>query len=205
MGFLSASVAVTRYAVNGEIAEPFMETVAKGLSANVIQEINGDPQKRSVGWAPFDKPYTPDFSAASFVVADTVVFCLRIDKKSLPAGTVKKMYAAEVDRRLRESGREFLSKDEKKEVKEHVENVLLIRMPSVPAVYDVLWKYGEQRLYFFSTQKAAKDELETLFYKSFGAPLIPLFPFTTAETSCGLTDAQIDSLAQAAPSTFATE
>ncbi len=205
MGFLSPSVAVTRYAVNGVIAEPFMEKVAEGLKKNVIQEINGEPLKRSVGWAPFERAYTPDFSASSFVVADYVIFCLRIDKKSLPAGVVRKMYAAEVDRRLRESGREFLSKDEKKEVKEHVENVLYLKMPAVPSVFDVVWRYADNRLFFFSTQKAAKDELETLFYKSFGAPLIPLFPFTTAELSSGLDPAGLDSLAAAAPSSFATE
>lgn len=136
------------------------------------------------------------------MVGPHIVFSLRIDKKALPAKVVKKHCAIEEKKRLAESGRDFLSREEKKQVREHVDLVLLSRIPSTPNIFDVLWNVEDKSLWLFSTQNAAREELESLFFQSFGVTLIPLFPFTAAELACGLSDKEKDQLAAIAPASF---
>ena len=108
----------------------------------------------------------------------------------------------EEKRRLKESDREFLSKNEKKQVKEDVKAMLLARVPSVPHVFDLIWDYEKQRVWFYSTQKAANEELESLFLKSFNISLIKLFPYTLADTELGLSEQEKDLLMKLSPALF---
>ena len=202
MGFLSSSSTFTRYFINGSIEGPLAETVREGLEANIIAEIDNQEEDRAFGWTSFESPYAPDFNASSVVVGSYFVFALRIDKKVLPAKIVQRLLAVEIKKRLSASGREFLSRDEKKDAKEHVLNVLSLRIPATPNVFDVLWNMDSGEVWLFSTQSAAQEVFETLFYKSFGAAVAPLFPYTLAETTFKLTDNELELLADIAPVPF---
>lgn len=202
MGILSSTVSLTRYRVNGSFSDSPIEHVEQGLSKYIIQDIDQEPSEISVGWTSLFEPFEPDFSGSSFLVADFFIFSLRIDKKSVPAKVLKKQVDIEEKKRLKESGREFLSKNEKKQVKEDVKAILLARVPSVPHVFDLIWDYEKQKVWFFSTQKAANEELESLFLKSFNISLIKLFPFTLADTELNLSDQEKDLLMKLSPATF---
>jgi DNA recombination-dependent growth factor C len=194
MRLLSSSVSITRYKVKGEIQGPLVKTVMEGLNKNSIIEIDNESMEKTAGWTSFDNPYLPDFEASSCVIGAYFVFSLRIDKKSIPSKVIKKYYTLEAAKKLAESGREYLSRNEKKDIKEHVTNVLILRIPATPNIYDIIWNYEESSLWFFSNQKAANEELETLFSKSFRLSLIRLFPYTMAELAAGLTDRECDLL-----------
>ncbi len=202
MTILSSSVSITRYRVSGKINAPIIENIANGLNKNTISDIDNQVPDRAVGWTSFDKPYQPDFEGSSFVYGDSFVFALRIDKKNIAAKVLKKHYTIEADRRLAESGREYLSKNEKKLVKEHVLNGLCLRTPATPNVYDLVWNYENSILWFFSNLKAANEELETLFTDSFNLSLIRLFPYTAAELASELSDTQLDELKKISPTRF---
>ena len=90
----------------------------------------------------------------------------------------------------------YLSKEEKNMVKDHVMNLLSLRVPSTPNVYDLVWHLEEKWLWFFTTMKNANEELETLFKYSFNLTLIRLFPYTMADLSAGLTAEERDILNQ---------
>ena len=169
-----------------------MESIQRGLQNNAISDIDNDSEEMVVGWTSFENPFAPDFSGSGFVIGSHFVFSLRIDKKSIPAKVLKKHYAVELAKKLAESERDFLSKSEKKELKEHVIRVLNLRIPATPNVYDVVWNYEEGLLWFFTSLKAANEELETLFSRSFKMSLIRLFPFTFCEFHCGLSEADRD-------------
>ena len=194
MRLLSSSVSITRYKVKGEIQGPLIKTVMEGLNKNSIIEIDNESMEKTAGWTSFDNPYLPDFETSSCVIGAHFVFSLRIDKKSIPSKIIKKYYTIEVAKKLAESGREHLSRNEKKDIKEHVTNVLSLRIPATPNIYDIIWNYEESSLWFFSNQKAANEELETLFSKSFRLSLIRLFPYTMAELAAGITDRERDLL-----------
>jgi DNA recombination-dependent growth factor C len=194
MGLLSRSAALTRYRVQGEISPPVVETIGKGLKHYAVADIDGEPDEKVVGWTSFENPLVPQFEGNSFVIGAYLLFSMRIDKKNLPAKIVKKYFAVELAKRLAETGREHLSRNEKQAVKERVINTLSLRIPATPSSFDVLWHYESGLLWFFSNQKASNEELETLFTKSFRLTLIRLFPYTMAELISGLSDAERNAL-----------
>jgi len=176
--------------------------MAKCLEKNAIPDIDDDVSEKTVGWTSFDRPFSPDFEGSSFLIGTYFIFSLRIDKKTVPPSLIKKHCAVETARRLAATGRKYLSRDEKRMIKEHVISVLTLRIPATPNVYDLIWNYEESFLWFFSTLKSANEELETLFFKSFQLPLIRLFPYTTADLVMGLSDTQRDILVKLSATDF---
>lgn len=202
MGLLSSSVSITRYKVEGKLEEPVLENVAKGLRENAIIEIDNDISEKAVGWTSYENPFNPDFEGVSFAIGAYLIFSLRIDKKAIPPKIIKKHYTMEMAKQLSESGREHLSRNEKKAIKERVVNDLSLRIPATPGIYDLMWNYEEAVLWFFSNQKAANEELETLFSKSFKLTLIRLFPYTIADLMSGFSDAERGVLSELSPTKF---
>jgi DNA recombination-dependent growth factor C len=202
MGLLSSSVALTRYRVDGRLEGAVLEQVAEALATNAIVEIDEDPAEKSVGWTSHVDPYTPDFGGSSFAIGSYMHFCMRIDKKAIPAKVVRKQTDREIARKLVDSGREGLSRAEKQDIREAVLDRLATRIPATPNVYDVVWHHEAETLWFFSTQKAANEELETLFARSFGLTLIRLFPYTLADLAMGLSSTEKDDLAALSPITL---
>jgi len=202
MSILSNTVSITRYKVHGKIEAPIIENIADGLKSNTILDIDNQISDKAVGWTSFDKPFQPDFDGSSFVYGNAFVFALRIDKKNIAAKVLKKHYTIEAAKRMADSGRDFLSKNEKKLVKEHVLAGLSVRIPATPNVYDLVWHYEDSMVWFFTNLKAANEELETLFSKSFNLSLIRLFPYTAAELSSDLSDSQLDELRKISPTQF---
>jgi len=137
------------------------------------------------------------------VVGTYLLFSMRVDRKMIPAGVVKKHYTLELEKRLHKSGREDLSKGEKRALKEHVVHTLSLRIPATPHVYDVIWNIEESWLWFFSNLKTANETLETLYKESFNLNLIRLFPYTAAYFGADLRDGDRDRLLSLTPTRFA--
>ncbi len=194
MGMLSSSSAIVRYRVEGRVPDPFVDTIRDSLKRDTIQEIDKDPCEKVCGWTSFQTPFAPQFDDSSFMVGEYLVFSFRIDTKKVPSKVVKKNYEIETAKILADTGREFLSKNEKKEIKERVKDVLLLRIPATPNQYDVVWNYEHAWLWFFCSSKSAIEEFESLFLKSFGLSLIRMFPFTLGDLSAGLSDDERDRL-----------
>jgi recombination associated protein RdgC len=202
MGLLSSSVSMTRYRVQGVVQTPIIETVAAALEKNSISEIDHHASERTVGWTSFQNPYQPDFKGASIVFGTFLVFSLRIDIKSIPPKIIQKHFTIEKARKLEASGRGYLSKNEKKMIKDHVIDALSLRIPPTPNIYDVIWNYEEGVLWFFSNLKAANEQFESLFSKSLELSLIRIFPYTAAQFAAGLSPSELDVLAQLSPTQF---
>lgn len=202
MGLLSNNTSITRYKVQGKISEPVLATIAKALNEHSIKDIDNEDTEKICGWTSFEHPYRPDFENSSFNIGTYLVFSLRIDQKKVPTRIIKKHFSLEMSRRLAESGREYLSKNEKKDLKEHLISVLTARMPATPNVYDIIWHYEEGLLWFFSTLKSANEELETLFNAAFNLKLIHLFPYTTTDLLIDLTDLERNRMNKLKPTDF---
>jgi DNA recombination-dependent growth factor C len=202
MSLLSSTVSITQYNVNGKFESQIIDTVADGLSRNTIKDIDQQVIDKAAGWTSFDKPFQPDFSGSSFVYGNYFVFSLRIDKKNVAAKVLKKHYTIEAARRMSQSGRDYLSKTEKRAIKENVRNALFLKVPATPHIYDIVWNYEEASLWFFTNLKAANEELETLFSKSFRLSMIRIFPYTAADISSNLTNSQRDELQKISPTQF---
>jgi DNA recombination-dependent growth factor C len=190
MGLLSSSVSINRYYVEGKIEDPVLGIVKNGLTRCAFKETDDDPSDKIVGWTSFNNHFNPDFEGSSFVLSNYFIFSLRIDKKSISSKIIKKYLYFETLKRLEESGKKYLSSNEKKLVKDHVMAVLFLRVPATPNIYDIVWDYENSLLYFFSNNKSANEELESLFQKSFKHHLIKIFPYSEADILSGLSDAE---------------
>ncbi|MCF8069396.1 MAG: recombination-associated protein RdgC [Desulfobacterales bacterium] len=194
MGILSSSVSITRYRVDGIFEKNVMEAVTNGLKKNAIRDIDSSITEKTAGWTAFENPYIPDFNKSSFSIDTYFVFSLRIDKKNIPVKVVKKFYTAEVVKKLKDNEKNNLSRNEKKMIKERVVSRLSLKIPATPNIYDIIWDYENKKIIFFSNLKAANEELESLFFKSFQLKLIRLFPYTMADLEFNLSEKQKDIL-----------
>ena len=192
MGLISSTHSVTRYHIDGKIDGSINEKMREGLIKYSIPKIENEYDEISAGWTPLESPYNPDFESFSFLFGTYFVFSLRVDKKSIPAKLIQKYMAMEIEKKKEKSGRDFISKNEKSELKEHVTDILMHKIPAVPSLYDVLWDYEEKNLYLYTTQKAANEFFETIFLKSFKLKPIRLFPYTLIETKSSLQSSQKD-------------
>lgn len=199
MSLLSNALSITRYRVNGHLDDPITDAVYLGLKKNMLPDIDDVDAAHTAGWTSFQDPFTPSFEGASFVYANYFVFSLRIDKKTIPSKLVQKHMAIEVAKKRQASGREFLSKNEKKMIKENVISLLGLRIPAIPNVYNVLWNYEASVVWFFTHLKGPNEDLETLFKTSFGLVLTRIFPYTFAESRPSLSEFDLDRLTPLSP------
>jgi len=200
MGFLSASTSLTRYRVEGKLENPVMENIYTGLRRNAISDIDDNAAEKGIGWTAFHDPFVPTFEGSSFTIGTYFLFSLRIDKKTIPSKVIQKYYAIELYKKLKASGKEFLSRGEKKMIKEHVINLLTLRIPATPNIYDLLWNHEAESLWFFTNLKNPCEELETLFLTSFHLKLIRLFPYTMTEFQGELSSEEYDTFTRLSPS-----
>ncbi len=203
MGLLSSSVSISRYSVEKGSSETILEIVRKGLKKNTISEIEDEYAEISIGWVPFDHPFEPDFETFPFVFGNDFIFSIRIDKKSIPSKMIQKFTAIEIAKKLKESKRDFISKQEKTDIKDRVIEMLMRQIPSTPSVYDALWDFENNSVFLYTTQKAANELFETLFYKSFSLKIIRKFPFTIIEKSNAFTSEELDRVSTLSPLKFA--
>jgi DNA recombination-dependent growth factor C len=199
MGLISSTHSISRYHIDGKIEGAVAQEVLNGLIKQSIPKIESEYDEISAGWTPVESPYNPDFEKFGFQFGTYFLFSLRIDKKSIPAKVIQKHMAIEIEKKKEKSGRDFISKNEKSEIKEMVTDLLMHQIPSIPSIYDVLWQYEEENLYFFTTQKAANEFFETLFFKSFKLKPIRLFPYTLVETKSRFSNTQKDRIQALVP------
>lgn len=199
MSLLSNALSITRYRVNGRLDGPVTEGVYLGLKKNMLPDIDDVDAAHAAGWTSFQDPFTPSFEGASFVYGNYFVFSLRIDKKMIPSKLVQKHMAIEIAKKCRASGREFLSKNEKKMIRENVISLLGLRIPATPNIYNVLWNYEAALVWFFTHLKSPNEDLETLFKTSFGLALTRIFPFTFAESAASMSGFDLDQLTTLSP------
>lgn len=204
MGIFSSSISLTQYRVDGKLKPPVIETVAAGLETHTISEIDNDTTEKIFGWTSFLHPFRPSFKDRSFVMGSHFLFSLRMAKKTISSAMVNKHCAIEMDRRMADKGVPFLSRDEKRHIREDVTVLLSRRIPATPTICDVIWDYEAGSLWFLSRLKAACESLETLFLRSFNISLIPMIPYSSAFLTAGLLDEEKNHLTQLSPTPFIT-
>ena len=199
MSIFKKSMSITRFKVVGDPqvdGQSISDTILAGLENNQIIDIE-QGEEMSWGWTKLTDPLSPEFNDMSFMTGNYMTVALRLDKKSVPGAAVKRaIYFAE-KKEKEEKQVPKLARATRVMIKEAVVKNLLAKAPIVTQTADVIWNIDGQTLYFFSTNKLAREIIENVFKDTFNVTLEMMFPFTM-----GLETVDEDTLAATTPTLF---
>lgn len=204
MGFLSASASFSRYRIASDIPDGLWSEIVDRLRHNRFRDIDDTADERSYGWVAFDNWLDPHFREAPPQKGEFIAFQLRLDTRRVSAAVFKKHFQLALDEALekaKEQGRKFVSREQKKEIREQVNLRLRARSLPIPAVFEVVWNTSTNHVYLGSTRQQIRNLFEDMFTLTFDLHLEQLTPYFLATTLMG--DEKMSALDRIEPATFA--
>lgn len=185
MGFLNASCSFTRFRVLDSLSDEQWSAIPDRLKQYAFQDIDELPEMQAHGWVCFEDMLDSAWRTAPPQKGASIVFSLRLDTRHIPAGVVKKHLALalrEEKERMQAQGKQFISRERKKELKEQVLLRLRRHFLPVPAEFNVIWHTERNEVWFASTQNRMIDLFMEFFLLSFDVHLEQMTPYSLAET-----------------------
>jgi len=178
MGFASGSVSFRRLTVVGAGPTTVDQSLLDKLDENALRPGEmGIPEDVEYGWSGGRHVLDGAFAFENNVFADTLMFGLRVDTNKVP-GEIKKAYVAmeeEAVAKTNPSG--FISKNQKREVKETVQRRIDDEMREGryrrSRLVPILWDVPAGTVYCPATGKNLEKLLE-IFERTFGLALLPI-------------------------------
>ena len=178
MGFASGSVSFRRFAVTGKSPRSADQDLLDTLAQHALKAGEfGAPEEEEYGWGGGRHVLDGQFSFENNVYADSLHFALRVDTNKVP-GELKKAYQLMEEEAVaagNPSG--FISKNQKKDVKETIRRKMDEELRSGrfrrSKLLPVLWDLPNATLYCSATGSAQEKLLE-LFERTFELKLEPL-------------------------------
>ena len=183
MGILATSGSFTCYAVAGELTGQIASELPERLARFSFRDIDQTTDERSFGWVCLEDWLDSFWHAAPPEKAHYLAFSLRLDTRRVPPAVFKKHFLLAVKAEkeaLKESGKAFISKDRKQELKDQVMLKLRARFLPIPAVFDVVWNLRANRVYLATTNSKVRNLFEDHFAASFNLTLEHLTPYFLA-------------------------
>ncbi|MBG0777574.1 MAG: recombination-associated protein RdgC [Desulfovibrionaceae bacterium] len=181
MGFLSASAGFTRFRITDPVPDELWPQAHERLKKYAFQEIEDTTDERRWGWVSIENMLDNRWREAPPEKGEYLAFTLRLDTRRIPPAVFKKHLAiatAEEERKVREQGRKYVSRERKKELKEQVKLRLMARTLPIPAVFDVIWAMRENVVYLCSTRSNISEIFTQLFTDTFELHVEPLTPYS---------------------------
>jgi len=181
MGILSGAVRFRRYQVLGEVGADFRTVFEEAIARHEFQDFAPDDEREQVlGWAGVDDWFTPGLHVDRWLVENAVNLTLRVDTKRIPSRFLKQeCRKLQAEWKLR-SGREDLTRAERDEIENIVRKRLLERVIPACQGTDFSWDLNSAEVLFWGTGERVNDAFRSLFEKTFGLKLRPLFPYVLA-------------------------
>jgi len=205
MGFSGTSCSCVRYRVLEHPSDELWMQIPTLLRRYAFKDIDALPgEERSFGWTSFDDMLDTEWAAIPPAKGAYVTFALRLETRRVPPAVLKKHHAIallEEKRRMAEQGKQFISRERKKELREQVQQRLMRHFLPIPAIFDVIWARDSGMVYFASTQRKILDMFEEYFVRTFELPLEQLTPYGLAAIS--LTEHELHRLDTLEPTNFA--
>ncbi|MCJ2164108.1 recombination-associated protein RdgC [Pseudodesulfovibrio sp. S3] len=183
MSILSASLGLTRYRIIEEVSNELLQKVPDKLKQFCMVDIDGTADERSFGWTNIDDMLDMNWTQSPPEKADYFAFGLRLDTRRISPAVLKKHNTIALNKELehnKEQGKNFVSRDRKREVKEQVTLRLRARTLPIPAVFDIIWNPAANRIYLTTTNAKVCALFEDQFTLTFDLHLEPLTPFFMA-------------------------
>jgi recombination associated protein RdgC len=175
MGIVKDPLSFSRFHVRGEIPENFSKTFDEMIRRFAFQQ-SFHVEKLS-GWTSIDSVLDTEFKYANYAVGEYLFFSMRVDKKVIPPSLLKVRVLEEEKKALGESGKKFLARQRKEDIRDKVKLELAGIIPPVPSFFEACWSPRGKIVYFCSLAAPAIEEFKDLFKRSFKMDLSPLTPW----------------------------
>ena len=185
MGFCNASCSFTRFRIIDPIPSELWTQIPDKLRQFAFRDIDDLPEMQAYGWVCFEDMLDSEWRTAPPQKGAYFLFSLRLDTRRIPAGVVKKHLALALrdeKERMQAQGKQFISRERKKELKEQVLLRLRQRFLPVPAEFNVIWNTVKNEVWFASTQNRMIDLFMEYFLQSFDVHLEQMTPYSLAES-----------------------
>lgn len=196
MSFLNNSTSFTRFRIADEIPAGLRQSVPDKLRQFAFQDIDELPEDRAYGWASFEDMLDVTWAKnAPQKGGEYLAFSLRLETRRVPPAVIKKhlgLALQKEEEQLRGSGRTYVSRERKREIKEQVLLKLKKRFLPIPAEFQVIWNISKNEIWLASTQRKVLDLFQEFFAQSFELELEQLTPYSLAVEFLG--DADMDRL-----------
>jgi recombination associated protein RdgC len=176
MGLLKGSFSFTRFHVDGQLPQAFLNFVNNRIKANSFRETPKSTEEKRLGWVSAIDVLDADFAQANYALGDYLIFSLRIDRKMIPPKLMKIKVMEEERSFLAQSGKKYINKQAAAGIKDKIRLDLLTKLDPIPSFYDVCWAIGQNTIYFSSLSDKVADDFVDLFKKTFSLNLTRLTP-----------------------------
>lgn len=178
MGFSSGSISFRRFAVIGKAPDQPAQETLDALAEHALRPREvGLPEEVEYGWSGGRHVFDAQFSFEHNVFTDALHFALRIDTNKVPGELKKAWQIMEEEAVAKNNPSGFISKNQKRDVKDsvrrHVEEDMRSGKFRRSKLLPVLWDLSTQTLFCAATG-ASFEKLAEIFERSFGLALEPI-------------------------------
>ncbi len=183
MGFANSTCSFSRFRILDPVPDTLWTHILDKLKQYAFRDIDNIPEMEAHGWVSFDDMLDVEWLGGPPQKGSYIVFSLRQDLRRIPAGVIRKHLALaikEEKQRMSEQGKNVISRERKKELKEQVILQLRSRFLPVPGEFNVVWATDRNEVWFASTQDKMIDLFMEQFLITFELHLEQLTPYNLA-------------------------
>jgi len=176
MGLLKGSFTFSRFYVEGQLPQAFLNFINSRIKANAYTASRKSSEEKNMGWVSLNDILDAGFAKADYALGDYLIFSLRVDRKLISPKLMKIKLLEEERRFLAESGKDRIQKQMSSAMKDKVKLDLLAKTDPIPSFYDVCWSVSRNVLYFSSLSENVAQDFADLFHQTFSLTLKPFSP-----------------------------
>jgi hypothetical protein len=189
---------VRRYRVEGTAPAPASEAFAARLTDRRFRPLSAREEK-TYGWVTADNLLLTTFDADTLLRGEQAVLALRIDRRRVNARLLRAQLDLESRARAKAqddgAGPRRMSRDERLELRQHLQQELLRQTSPSVEVHTVVYDPRRRLVSMLSLAKAANEALCALWQDTFEGALVALTPWKRAlELLPGLPGGSADAL-----------
>lgn len=192
MAFASGAVSFQRFYITGDFPKDLTDAVLKHLNAKSFGRLAKLSDDTQLGWIGPRHVFETQLKPEAIQFGGFLHLAMRVDRLRAPSSVVKAYIRMEEEAALEASGKQFLSKGERKKCRDaaisraeaEASKGDFRRISSFPVLLDL----GRRMAYLANTGAAVADKLMKLFSDSFGSALEPLTALTLSERLLGRGD-----------------
>lgn len=169
MSFLDKTTSFTLFQLTN-LPDGILGSFGEKLRQYAFMPIDDDTELASCGWASMEDMEDFDFTNG-FEINKYFYFAFRVDTRKIAPAVFNRHFELALkkeEQELAKIGKKYIGKERRKEIKEQVRLMLLSKTLPTPAVYDVVWDFTRNIIYFACTNKKIVELFGNYLLQTFG-------------------------------------